>query len=151
MRLGHSFGVAPWWIATAAIIGVVGITVAVIASRRGDEATGFSICAITGLLVSPISWTHHWALAVPAVFLLAVAAYRRRSTPGLIAAAGAALIGYSYSTWFINKSDPLGLNLAAGGLLAADPYVLIGLAALGLTCLAQYRILRARSASVVSR
>ena len=34
---------------------------------RGDDARGFSLCALTGLLVSPISWSHHWVLAVPAL------------------------------------------------------------------------------------
>ena len=41
-------------------------------ARRGDEAWGFMLIALTGLLVSPVSWTHHWTIAVAGVWLLVV-------------------------------------------------------------------------------
>ena len=50
---------------------------AVRAARRGDEVAGFSLCALTGLLISPISWSHHWVLAIPALLLFALNALRR--------------------------------------------------------------------------
>ena len=37
---------------------------------------GWLTCALTGLLVSPISWDHHWVWIVPALALLADAAVR---------------------------------------------------------------------------
>ena len=124
----------PEWVAGAAIVALAGFTVAVLASRRGDEATGFSMCAITGLLASPISWTHHWALAVPALFLLSVGAYESRSRLLLTAAMGIALIGYAYTPESISLQ---GLHPSWGTLLAADPYVLIGILAIAAGATAQ--------------
>jgi alpha-1,2-mannosyltransferase len=37
---------------------------------------GWVTCALTGLLVSPISWDHHWVWIVPVLALLADAAAR---------------------------------------------------------------------------
>lgn len=54
----------------AAVIGSAGLAVAVAASRRGDELMGLVVCGVTGLLVSPVSWTHHWVYTVPALVLL---------------------------------------------------------------------------------
>jgi alpha-1,2-mannosyltransferase len=136
------------WLAAVAAVAVLGLTVAVLASRRGDEGTGFSLCALTALLASPISWTHHWALAVPALFLFAVRAYERRSTTRLIAAASIAAIGYVYIPERI--SNPHELNLSAGALVAADPYVLIGLLAVGLSCAALHRASQAPQATLAT-
>jgi alpha-1,2-mannosyltransferase len=38
--------------------------------RRGDDVAGLTAVAIGGLLASPLSWTHHWVWAVPAVMVL---------------------------------------------------------------------------------
>jgi alpha-1,2-mannosyltransferase len=59
------------WLAAAAVAGVAGLAVAVAASRRGMELLGIVVCAMTGLLVSEISWTHHWVWFVPALALTA--------------------------------------------------------------------------------
>ena len=114
------------------------------ASRRGDEATGFSICALTGLLISPISWTHHWVLVVPALLLLGHSAYQRRSGLSLAALAAIVLLGCTYPTWLVAQRQARGVHLTPAELVAADPYVIVGLAALGLGALAQYRLLRPR-------
>jgi alpha-1,2-mannosyltransferase len=39
---------------------------------------GWVACALTSLLVSPISWDHHWLWAVPLLAVLTDAALRRR-------------------------------------------------------------------------
>ena len=75
-RLEHSTNVEVWWLATAVIVGVIGMLLAARAGRRGDDVKGFSLCALTGLLISPISWSHHWVLAIPALLLFAVNALR---------------------------------------------------------------------------
>jgi alpha-1,2-mannosyltransferase len=52
------------------------------------------ICvAMFGLVVSPVSWSHHWVWALPTVLVISVVAYRQRHiTLGLVAAAGIALM-----------------------------------------------------------
>jgi alpha-1,2-mannosyltransferase len=119
-------------------VGAVGVFLAARSSRRGDEATGFSLCAITTLLVSPVSWTHHWAIAVPAILLLGVAAYERRRPLLVLGAAAALAVGYAYLPEHDVSHRGHRLLVAHqtlhGGLhtLAQDPYVLLGLLALAL-------------------
>jgi len=81
---------------------------------------------VTGLLASPISWTHHWVWAVPLLVWLATAAWRRRSAACALAAAAAAAVFSSYTPlpW---PGHPPG----AGRMAASDLYVLFGLAAVG--------------------
>ncbi len=118
-------------VAVALSVALVGLALTVLASRRGDEALAFSLCALTGLLVSPVSWTHHWTLAVPALLLLGVRVVRLRSKAGLAAVVATLLVGYSYlpklmtKPAFVPSHDP-----SVVWTLAASPYVLIGLAAL---------------------
>ena len=69
--LGSATGVQPYWLLAAAVAGVAGLLVAVWASRAGLEMTGILACALTSLLVSPISWSHHWVWIVPALAVLA--------------------------------------------------------------------------------
>jgi alpha-1,2-mannosyltransferase len=131
-RLLHSSRVEPWWLATAVLVGAIGMLLAVRAARRGDDAQGFSLCALTGLLVSPVSWSHHWVLAIPALMLFAVNARRRRWPAGLACAAVAAAIGYSHMIWWVPVNHPAHseLHLDPLQLVYADGYVLLGLAAL---------------------
>jgi alpha-1,2-mannosyltransferase len=52
------------------------------------------ICvAMFGLVVSPVSWSHHWVWALPAVLVCTVVAYRHRHAAlGLVPLAGIALM-----------------------------------------------------------
>ena len=52
------------WLVACLIVGGIGLLLGVRAARRGDEAWGFTLIALTGLLISPVSWTHHWTIAV---------------------------------------------------------------------------------------
>jgi alpha-1,2-mannosyltransferase len=58
------------WAAAALVVACAGVAVSAAASRRGQELLGVVLCGVTGLLVSPISWTHHWVWTVPALALL---------------------------------------------------------------------------------
>ncbi|MBV9416260.1 MAG: DUF2029 domain-containing protein [Solirubrobacterales bacterium] len=115
----------------AIVTGIVGVTLAVLASRRGDDAMGFSRCAITGLLVSPVSWTHHWTLAVPALLVLGARVSERRAKTGVIAFAAVVLVAFSYLPKLMQKPGFLPpSHLPLGWALASAPYVLIGVVAL---------------------
>jgi alpha-1,2-mannosyltransferase len=67
------------WAAGPVLIGVAGLAVAAWWSRRGYEMTGILTCALTGLLASPVSWSHHWVWAAPALAVAAGVALRRPS------------------------------------------------------------------------
>ena len=66
----------PFWLVTAILIGVGGLLLAAWAARRGEELLGIAIAALAGLLVSPISWSHHWVWV--AVMMAAVASFAVR-------------------------------------------------------------------------
>jgi alpha-1,2-mannosyltransferase len=130
----HSSHVGYVWLPLAIAVALTGLTLAARAQRTGNEAAGFSLCAITGLLVSPISWTHHWVIAVPALLLAALTLYRGRAEHrraailGLSAIAAIAIIGWARLAREVPGSD--GLHLPALGIAYSEVYVLAGLAAL---------------------
>jgi alpha-1,2-mannosyltransferase len=67
-----------------------GIALAALAYRRSSAFLGVLLCAATGLLVSPISWNHHYVWIVPALIWLL--AGTDRPVKGLEWAAVAALV-----------------------------------------------------------
>jgi alpha-1,2-mannosyltransferase len=115
----------PWWLAAALLTGLAGLAIAAWAHRRGHRLAGVVCCAITGLLVSPISWVHHWVWVVPLLVMLAATAWRRRSLWYGLATAVVAIV----FSEFIPLPSP-GSRPDMWRLLAGDPYVLCGLAVL---------------------
>lgn len=91
-----------YYLAGATVIGLAGLLVAAGLSRRGQELAGVVMCALTGLLVSPVSWSHHWVWIAPTLVVLTDLAVRAgkaaRLRPGRVAdrlaltAAGLAVI-----------------------------------------------------------
>jgi alpha-1,2-mannosyltransferase len=143
LRLDPSFHPGPM-LAIAAVVGIVGLALAVLASRRGDEAIGFSLCAITGLLMSPVSWTHHWTLAIPALVVLGMRVYRDRSKVGIAAVVAVLLVGYSYLPKLMQKPAFAPSHSASvAWSLASASYVLIALTALTVAGAYEARLLLA--------
>lgn len=134
VRILHTLAVAPAWTIATGMIGALGLALAAVAGRRGDDVQGYSLCALSALLVSPVSWSHHWTLAVPALLLLAVWAARARSLVAGAAAAAIAATGFAHVTWWVPINHPLHSELHLDGLqlLCADAYVFVGLMALAL-------------------
>jgi alpha-1,2-mannosyltransferase len=72
LRLAHAGPEAhAYWLVAAVIVGIAGLAVSILASRRGHELLGLVACAATGLLLSPVSWSHHYVYVVPALVLAA--------------------------------------------------------------------------------
>jgi alpha-1,2-mannosyltransferase len=103
-----------------ALLGGLGVAVLVGRSarmmRRAD-AWGAVCTAITALLVSPISWTHHWVWCVPLLILLAAEADREWSS-GPKGARGrtwrvlltVTLLSFlCYAMWLVPQSAGLGI------------------------------------------
>jgi alpha-1,2-mannosyltransferase len=59
------------WLPVAAVTGVAGLLTAARLHRCGRPVAGWLTCALTGLLVSPVSWDHHWVWLAPGLALLA--------------------------------------------------------------------------------
>lgn len=64
------------WLLASAAVGVAGLAIAIWAGRRGEELLGIVTCAVTGLLISPLTWYTHWTWCVPLLALAAGWAYR---------------------------------------------------------------------------
>jgi alpha-1,2-mannosyltransferase len=82
----------PW---VAACLLVLALTVwATRRVLRAGETTLAVICvALFGLVVSPVSWSHHWVWMLPTVVVTAVLARRRRNVAlAAVSAAGVALM-----------------------------------------------------------
>jgi alpha-1,2-mannosyltransferase len=79
LRLTHSGPDAQsYWLVAAIVVGIAGLAISILTSRRGHELLGLVACAATGLLVSPISWSHHYVYVVPALALAACGPQRLR-------------------------------------------------------------------------
>jgi alpha-1,2-mannosyltransferase len=93
----------PIWLGLAVVIAALGLTAAAILHRRGQPVAGWLACAVTGVLISPISWDHHWVWVVPSLVVLADAAVRnqgvRRWAAWLLAAGLFAVYGDWPARW----------------------------------------------------
>ena len=65
-----SEGTVPW-IAAAILVAVAGLVAAALLYRARQPVPAMLACALTGLLVSPLSWDHHWVWVAPGIALLA--------------------------------------------------------------------------------
>lgn len=70
----------------ALLLGAGGVVLAAIAARRSSPLLGLLACEATALLVSPISWVHHFVWVVPAIVWLAAAEDRPAHGPVLAGA-----------------------------------------------------------------
>ncbi|MFD0331112.1 glycosyltransferase 87 family protein [Streptacidiphilus monticola] len=126
----------------AGLVAVGGLALAVLLVRRPvalrrPQAWSVVCCAVTMLLISPISWTHHWVWCVPLLVLLAAEAaeerarlVRPRRWRVVLAAVGLAFC--ANSMWLVPHKGPRDLAVPAWLQAFAAPYPLLGLALLGL-------------------
>ncbi len=58
--MGSVAGSEHAWLVAAAATAAIGLACAALFDRKGHPVAGLLTCALTGLLVSPVSWDHHW-------------------------------------------------------------------------------------------
>jgi len=73
-----------WWAAVSLAFAADGLAVAALLARRGDWLAATVVTGTTGLLVSPISWAHHWVWVIPALMLLLRSGHRIAATAGYL-------------------------------------------------------------------
>ena len=162
-------GTTPW-IAAAVLAVVAGLLSAAVLYRAGHPVPAMLACALTGLLVSPLSWDHHWVWVALGLALLAHLGAQARGLAraawwgagtALLAVFGAwpqfwdaqagltpaGLVWYGPATYFATGDKPWyhefhwhGLQLIGGNV-----FVLAGLAALAALAVAALRCWRRRS------
>lgn len=123
-RLLHTAEPGLWWAVAAVATGVCGLATAVAAALRGERAWAVLCCAVTALLVSPVSWSHHWVWCVPMLLLLGFDAVRRGGRGRWAASGGAALVFVSYALWWVpHGAGRLELGQNYGQILLSALYV----------------------------
>ncbi|WP_372347568.1 glycosyltransferase 87 family protein [Streptomyces sp. KL116D] len=109
------------WAVPAALVATAGLYAAVRLART--PAHGITLTAFTALLVSPISWSHHWVWCVPLLALLWAGGHRR--TAWAVAA-----LFTARSMWLLPHQGDLDLRFPWWQQPLACPYPLLGLAVL---------------------
>jgi alpha-1,2-mannosyltransferase len=88
------------WLLVAVLLAVAGLVCAAVLDRAGHRMVGLLTCALTGLLISPVSWDHHWVWIIPGTVVAVVYAVRARHAAIRWAAAGlAAGIVLVFAAW----------------------------------------------------
>jgi alpha-1,2-mannosyltransferase len=109
------------WVALALLVVAV---VWWLASQVG-EIEAFFVVAIGGLLISPVSWWHHWVWIAPALVLLARPALRRHWASWAIVAVFA--VG---PHWLFPRDNDVERDWAWWQQVVGNLYVFVGIAVL---------------------
>lgn len=106
-----------WWF--VAVAAVLALTVVVLPRLR-DDLTALVATAAAGLLISPVSWSHHWVWIAPALVLLR----------GKVRIAVAAVFAVG-PHWLLPTAGDRELGWAWWQHVVGNTYVWLGLAFLG--------------------
>ncbi|MCP3804178.1 glycosyltransferase 87 family protein [Allokutzneria sp. A3M-2-11 16] len=105
------------WILVAGACGLAGLGLAAWVTKRGNEVLGVTLCGLTGTMVSPFSWCHHWVWFVPLSVYLCVLGLRYRDKLAWGALAAVYLLGFS---WFGKALKPGELGPPDTGLFLVE-------------------------------
>ncbi|GAA2889188.1 glycosyltransferase 87 family protein [Streptomyces mexicanus] len=103
------------WLLPAVVLGGAGL---LSANRTDKERWGVVLTGLTALLVSPISWSHHWVWCVPLIAVLLADGHRT----------WAALTGLCFTArtmWLVPRAGDLDLHLPWWQQPLAAPYALL--------------------------
>ncbi|UQA95431.1 glycosyltransferase 87 family protein [Streptomyces halobius] len=153
-RLLHTHDPGTAWLVVAGPTAVLGLTLAVRSLLRGvgappaegpGRAWAAVACAATALLVSPVSWSHHWVWSVPMLILLGSEALRHTGSAARhwwTTTVTMGLLFCSFALWWVphrwHQHEELHQNGAQ--MLLSGSYPLAGLALLALTAARLWRL-----------
>jgi alpha-1,2-mannosyltransferase len=120
--------VGGWYAAVPVVVGITGVAVAACFARIGDYLAMTAATGLTMLLVCPISWSHHWVWALPALPVCGRGARRRDR----VVVAGCYAVFLTGLPWW-TPHDGGAAEFGWHGVttLAADSYAVVGLVLLG--------------------
>ena len=120
----HSLAGAAAWLALSAIVVMVawrGMRQALAASQ---DCWALSLNAFAALLISPMSWSHHWVWCAPALLTLADLGRRHRSRLAAAVAAIGLVVFVAAPQWWLGKFAGPELKWAAWQQAIGSSYVL---------------------------
>jgi len=129
-RFGLSNPARAWlWLVLCLLVAALAVTGMRGALQTGHVTHALLLNAAAGLLISPISWSHHWVWAAPALLTcLCTTSPNRRRPPTL---AVLALLTFAIAPhWLLLSGDGRELHWAWWQQATGDSYALTALAAL---------------------
>lgn len=123
------------WIALSGALLVVAAFAMRKAFASGQTALALGVNAMFGLLVSPVSWSHHWVWAVPLLVTLGTLAYRQRNT-AIAAFVGLGIVLLHFAPhWRLAHGRSSGLDWPLWDQFAASSYVWWGIGAIAIVAI----------------
>lgn len=120
----HSPAGVSAWLALSAVVTVVASRGMRSALAASEDCLALALNAFTALLISPVSWSHHWVWCAPALMTIATLGYRHRSALALAAAtAGLGIFATAPQFWLPHELQPQ-IRWAAWQQATTSSYVL---------------------------
>jgi len=126
----HTAAGAAAWLALSVLVALVtcrGMRRALAASL---DCLALSLNAFASLLISPMSWSHHWVWCAPALLALADLGRRHRSRLAVAAAACGVVIFAAAPQWWLGKFGGQELSWAAWQQVLGGSYVIFAVVVL---------------------
>jgi alpha-1,2-mannosyltransferase len=95
-------GAAAWLILSAVVVAAAGRGMRH-ALAAGQDCLALSLNAFAALLISPVSWSHHWVWCAPGLLTLADLGRRHRRRLAGVAAAGGLVLFTAAPQWWLAK------------------------------------------------
>jgi alpha-1,2-mannosyltransferase len=117
-------GTAMWLVLSAAVLAAAwaGMRRALAGS---EDAWALSLNAFAVLLISPVSWSHHWVWGEMAVLVLAIRSVRQRHRGGLAAAIAGLAVFAAPPQWWFPYGQNREIHWAAWQQLLGSSYVIL--------------------------
>lgn len=109
-----------WWVLPAVLV----ITLTVYVIRRVSLPAGLAVTALCGLLVSPVSWIHHWVWLVPVLVVLGWTAVTERRIGMGLSVVLAAVVAITTPVWMFEFG---GWDAGVWQQAVSDAYMLAGI------------------------
>jgi alpha-1,2-mannosyltransferase len=121
------------WLAASAIVAATAFLAIRRAARDNETVTAVGLTACAELLISPVSWSHHWVWVAPLLVCALLEGWRRRRTTGprylIVAALVTAVFLAAPQIWFPH-SDNRELGWGWWEQIIGSSYVWVALVAL---------------------
>ena len=129
-RLGLSNPARAWlWLALSLVVAALAVTGMRGALKASQVTSALSLNAAAGLLISPISWSHHWVWAAPALLTCLSTANPNRRRPPTFAVL--ALLTFAIAPhWLLPSGGGRELHWSWWQQALGDSYALTALTAL---------------------
>jgi alpha-1,2-mannosyltransferase len=120
------------WLVGCAAVGALAVVAVRAALRAGRPALGLALTGVAGLLVSPVSWSHHWVWVVALVPAMWSVGTRSARTLSAVTAA----VMLAGPQWWLPHGANRELAWTPVQQLLGSSYVVLGVTALGWAALA---------------